>query len=79
MAVAIPQQLKLIIAVVGIFGSFSYFAVLQEDLFKKSYAVRDELVLLHMAALERRDLTRNPRLIWLPASCRAASSLLPSS
>jgi hypothetical protein len=41
MAVAIPQQLKLIIAIVGIFGSFSYFAVLQEDLFKKSYAVRN--------------------------------------
>jgi len=36
----IPKELKLIVAVAGIFGSFSYFAVLQEDLFKKTYAVR---------------------------------------
>lgn len=35
----IPKELKLIVAVAGIFGSFSYFAVLQEDLFKKTYAV----------------------------------------
>lgn len=34
----IPKELKLIVAVAGIFGSFSYFAVLQEDLFKKTYA-----------------------------------------
>lgn len=36
----VPKELKLFLAVAGIFGSFSYFAVLQEDLFKKTYAVR---------------------------------------
>mmetsp|Transcript_9464 Transcript_9464/g.18349 ORF Transcript_9464/g.18349 Transcript_9464/m.18349 type:complete len:329 (+) Transcript_9464:68-1054(+) len=33
----IPSQVKLLLAVGGIFASFSYFAVLQEDLFKKTY------------------------------------------
>ena len=30
---------KIAIAVVGIFGSFGYFAILQEDLFKKPYGM----------------------------------------
>ena len=34
---AIPTELKLIIACGGIFFSFSYFAVLQEDVYKKDY------------------------------------------
>jgi UDP-galactose transporter B1 len=34
----IPGPLKLVVAVGGIFFSFSYFALLQEDLFKKPYA-----------------------------------------
>jgi len=33
----IPGPLKLVVAVGGIFFSFSYFAILQEDLFKKPY------------------------------------------
>jgi hypothetical protein len=36
-SMAIPDVMKLVIAVGGIFGSFSYFALLQEDLFKKQY------------------------------------------
>mmetsp|Transcript_41142 Transcript_41142/g.96738 ORF Transcript_41142/g.96738 Transcript_41142/m.96738 type:complete len:333 (+) Transcript_41142:100-1098(+) len=35
---AVPAAVKLAMCVVGIFGSFSYFAILQEDLFKKTYA-----------------------------------------
>ncbi len=35
--VKIPEPMKLVIAIGGIFGSFSYFALLQEDLFKKQY------------------------------------------
>eukprot|EP00281_Chroomonas_sp_CCMP1168_P031423 CAMPEP_0206247124 /NCGR_PEP_ID=MMETSP0047_2-20121206/19639_1 /ASSEMBLY_ACC=CAM_ASM_000192 /TAXON_ID=195065 /ORGANISM="Chroomonas mesostigmatica_cf, Strain CCMP1168" /LENGTH=329 /DNA_ID=CAMNT_0053672621 /DNA_START=20 /DNA_END=1009 /DNA_ORIENTATION=+ len=53
MAVAIPQQLKLIIAIAGIFGSFSYFAVLQEDLFKKSYAGEKFKATFFMMVAER--------------------------
>ena len=34
----IPRPIKLALAVGGIFFSFSYFAILQEDLFKKPYA-----------------------------------------
>jgi UDP-galactose transporter B1 len=34
----VPKGVKLLVAVGGIFASFSYFAVLQEDLFKKTYA-----------------------------------------
>ena len=34
---AIPTEVKLLIAVSGIFFSFSYFAVLQEDVYKKGY------------------------------------------
>ena len=34
---AVPTELKLAIAVGGIFFSFSYFAVLQEDVYKKRY------------------------------------------
>jgi len=34
---AIPTELKLAIACAGIFFSFSYFAVLQEDVYKKDY------------------------------------------
>ena len=37
MAFEIPGPLKLVVAVGGIFFSFSYFALLQEDLFKKPY------------------------------------------
>jgi hypothetical protein len=33
----IPGPLKLVVAVGGIFFSFGYFALLQEDLFKKPY------------------------------------------
>ena len=33
----IPAPLKLVVAIGGIFFSFSYFALLQEDLFKKKY------------------------------------------
>jgi hypothetical protein len=36
--ITMTAAIKLIIAVCGIFGSFSYFALLQEDLFKKEYA-----------------------------------------
>jgi len=34
---AIPTEIKLLIACSGIFFSFSYFAVLQEDVYKKEY------------------------------------------
>jgi len=34
---AIPSELKLVFACAGIFFSFSYFAVLQEDVYKKAY------------------------------------------
>ena len=34
---ALPTEVKLIIAISGIFFSFSYFAVLQEDVYKKPY------------------------------------------
>ena len=34
---AIPNEVKLLIACSGIFFSFSYFAVLQEDVYKKEY------------------------------------------
>jgi len=34
---ALPSGIKVTIAVVGIFWSFSYFAVLQEDVYKKEY------------------------------------------
>lgn len=34
---AVPAEIKLLIACAGIFFSFSYFAVLQEDVYKKSY------------------------------------------
>ncbi len=37
-ALNIPRPIKLALAIGGIFLSFSYFALLQEDLFKKSYA-----------------------------------------
>ena len=37
-ALPIPRPIKLALAVGGIFFSFSYFALLQEDLFKKLYA-----------------------------------------
>jgi hypothetical protein len=37
MAVDITVLLKLVVAIGGIFVSFSYFALLQEDLFKKPY------------------------------------------
>ena len=37
-ALQIPRPVKLALAVGGIFLSFSYFALLQEDLFKNSYA-----------------------------------------
>jgi hypothetical protein len=35
--VELPKAVKMVIAVGGIFVSFGYFALLQEDLFKKSY------------------------------------------
>ena len=34
---ALPSELKLLIACAGIFFSFSYFAVLQEDVYSKRY------------------------------------------
>ena len=34
---AIPNEIKLLFACSGIFFSFSYFAVLQEDVYKKEY------------------------------------------
>ena len=37
----LPTELKLAIAVGGIFFSFSYFAVLQEDVYKKRYGEGD--------------------------------------
>ena len=40
---AIPKELSLLIACAGIFGSFSYFAVLQEDVYKKKYVMYNEL------------------------------------
>ena len=39
---AIPTELKLAFAVGGIFFSFSYFAVLQEDVYKKKYGEEQE-------------------------------------
>ena len=33
----LPSRVKLVIACSGIFFSFSYFAVLQEDVYKKPY------------------------------------------
>ena len=35
--VALPRSVQLAIACAGIFFSFSYFAVLQEDVYKKPY------------------------------------------
>jgi len=37
MAADLGSTFKLVVAIVGIFGSFSYFAILQEDVFKKDY------------------------------------------
>ena len=39
---ALPESVKLIIACGGIFFSFSYFAVLQEDVYKKKYGPDEE-------------------------------------
>jgi hypothetical protein len=36
---AFMTTVKMMIAVAGIFGSFGYFAILQEDLFKKPYGM----------------------------------------
>mmetsp|Transcript_28015 Transcript_28015/g.66856 ORF Transcript_28015/g.66856 Transcript_28015/m.66856 type:complete len:329 (-) Transcript_28015:142-1128(-) len=50
---AIPNSVKLIIAICGIFGSFSYFALLQEDLFKKEYAGKKFKSTFFMMVAER--------------------------
>jgi hypothetical protein len=50
---AIPQSMKLIIAVGGIFGAFSYFALLQEDLFKTEYAGKKFKSTFFMMVAER--------------------------
>jgi UDP-galactose transporter B1 len=42
MAPALPHAVKLLIACSGIFASFSYFAVLQEDVYKKKYGEQGE-------------------------------------
>jgi len=50
---AIPTPVKLALCVVGIFGCFSYFAVLQEDLFKKEYAGKKFKSTFFMMVAER--------------------------
>ncbi|EKX39359.1 hypothetical protein GUITHDRAFT_114557 [Guillardia theta CCMP2712] len=47
------QSVKVALAIAGIFGSFGYFAVLQEDLFKKSYAGQKFKATFFMMVAER--------------------------
>jgi len=47
------SALKLIVCVAGIFGSFSYFALKQEDLFKKTYADQKFKATFFMMVAER--------------------------
>lgn len=47
------QYLKLPFCVIGIFGCFSYFAVLQEDLYKKTYADQKFKSIFFMMVAER--------------------------
>lgn len=51
--VSVPSWLKLIIGVCGVFGAYSFFAVLQEDVYKKKYDGENFTSTLFMMACER--------------------------
>ena len=41
----LPKELRLILYIVGVYGSFLYWAYLQEKMFSKNYELKDSIVL----------------------------------